>query len=186
MAPRVQVRVSRGARRGVFDKSFEMISSSGGLSILNNRRIDRYCVSSFEYRYPQQVSMRERQSLHVGAFTVKASGRRPEGKRPDNKRTNRKRRPNKDKRSKQASGRTEGQVARQQQGQEAQIAQAAHQISQEATERRRAWSHGIEMEKDQRSHDSGNSTCRLEGGMSCSINTSKWSMLEKDILLCKG
>ena len=25
--------------------------------------------------------------------------------------------------------------------------------------RRRAWSHGIEMEKDRRSNDSGNSTC---------------------------
>ena len=166
VSKRVRVRVSRAARRGVSTSVSRRLLRAEDRGILNNRRIeypqqpeDR-SVPRFEYRYPQQqihvigsiagrqqVSMREQQvSMREQSIAVKASGSRPKGKRPDNNRqaaTERKRRNkrasgpdiNKDKRSKLARG---------------------HKST-----RGRAWSRGIEMEKDRRSNDSGNSTCRL-------------------------
>ena len=85
-------RVSRGARRGVFDDS-----SSGGSSILNNRRIkhprqpeDR-SVPRFEYRYPQQ-------QIHViGSTAGRQQGKRPDtnkGKRPENNKASMREQPN--------------------------------------------------------------------------------------------
>ena len=102
---RNRVRVSRGARRGVstsvrddyFERRIDRVSSTtGGSSILNNRRIeyprqleDR-SVPRFEYRYPQQgilvielTAKRQQVSMREQSIAVKASGSRPKGKRPD-------------------------------------------------------------------------------------------------------
>ena len=110
-------RVSRGARRGVstrvrddyFERRIERVSSTTDpCNRIDNRRIDRYHVSSIEHRVSissttdpcNRIDSRKATSLHEGAIN------RGQSKRQS----------------------TEGQVARHQQGQEARIAQAAQQV----------------------------------------------------------